>query len=83
MSSEEETPEAVETAKRFEEDMELINRARNEVLAVSIAQTPRETVIAEFEAECAPERELNPLDVNSNVARLRIAARTQKTGTVQ
>lgn len=82
MSSEKETPEAVESAKRFEEDMELMNRARNEAAAVSI-ETPRERAIAEFMASTEPEKELNPLDINSNAVRRRMAAQNQKAETVQ
>ena len=84
MSNDKETPEDAEAAKRFEESMELINRARNEAAAVSIIQTPRERAIAEFEAQAADlEKEPNPLDINANVARLRTAARKPKIETVQ
>ena len=84
MSNEKETPEAIEAAKRYEESVERINRARDEALAVPIIQTPRERAIAEFEAEAADlEKEPNPLDINANVARPRTAPRKQKSETVQ
>ena len=82
MSSKKETPEAIEAAKRLEESLELINRARNESAAVSI-ETPRERAIAEFKAEAALEQEPNPLEINANLARLRMAARKPKIEPVQ
>lgn len=82
MSNEKETPEAVEAARRFEEDMELINRARNEVAAESI-ETPREREIADFMASIDPQKDLSPLTINSRAARSSSAARKQKAGMVQ
>lgn len=40
MSNEKETPEAVEAAERFEDGMELINRARREMNATAIVSSP-------------------------------------------